>query len=68
MSKREFTEEQKEARKEARKKYEKNMVEHVKFRVHKGKRDLIQRCAEKNNESVNAMLNRLVDDEIKKVL
>lgn len=57
-----------EAQKKAHKKYETEKVEHVKFRVPKGKRALIQECANKNNESVNAMLNRLVDEEITKVI
>ena len=57
-----------EANKNALKKYESEKGEQVKFRVPKGKRALIQECANKNNESVNAMLNRLVDDEISKVL
>lgn len=57
-----------EAQKKAHKKYEADKIEHVKFRVPKGKRALIQECANKNDESVNAMLNRLVDEEIKSVL
>lgn len=55
-------------RKEASARYEKNKVESIRFRVKKGKRIQIQKCANKNNESVNAMLNRLVDNEIQKVL
>ena len=58
----------KEAIKKAQREYEKNTVERVPFRVPKGKKDLIQKCAAKNNESVNEMLNRLADNEIKKVL
>lgn len=57
-----------EAQKRASKNYEENTVESVRFRVHKGKKQLIQKCANKNKESVNGMLNRLVDNEIKKVL
>lgn len=57
-----------EAQKQASKKWEDNNIESVRFRVPKGKRELIQECAIKNNESMNSMLNRLVDTEIKKVL
>ena len=56
------------AQKRAHAKYEAEKVDQIKFRVPKGKRALIQECANKNNESVNAMLNRLVDEEITKVL
>lgn len=55
-----------EAQKRASKNYEDNTVESIRFRVPKGKRKLIQECAEKNKESVNGMLNRLVDQEIEK--
>ena len=57
-----------EAQKRASKNYEENSVESVRFRVPKGRRKLIQECADKNNESVNGMLNRLVDKEINKLL
>lgn len=57
-----------ESQKRAFKNYEENTVENVRFRVHRGKKKLIEECANKNNESINGMLNRLVDDEIKKVL
>lgn len=57
-----------EAQKRASKKWEDENIESVRFRVAKGKKKLIQECAIKNNESVNSMLNRLVDTEIKKVL
>lgn len=57
-----------EAQKQASKKWEEENIESVRFRVPKGKRKLIQECAANNNESVNTMLNRLVDSEINKVL
>lgn len=57
-----------EKMKKSQAKYESEKVESVRFRVPKGKRDLIKECAEKNNESVNAMLNRLVDEELQKTL
>ncbi len=56
------------ALKDAQTKYEAEKVDSIRFRVPKGKKELIKKCAEKNEESVNAMLNRLVDDEIEKVL
>ena len=57
-----------DAQKKASAKYETEKTDNIRFRVPKGKRELIHTCAEKNGESVNAMLNRLVDREIKKVL
>lgn len=57
-----------DAQKKASAKYETEKTDNIRFRVPKGKRELIHACAEKNGESVNAMLNRLVDREIKKVL
>lgn len=56
------------ALKKAIAKYDKETMESIRFRLPKGKRDLVKKCAEKNNESVNSMLNRLVDEEIKKTL
>ena len=56
-----------DAQKKASAKYETEKTDNIRFRVPKGKRELIHACAEKNGESVNAMLNRLVDREIKKV-
>ena len=55
-----------EARKKANRKYEEEKTESIRFRVPKGKKEKIQQCAEENGESVNAMLNRLVDKEIAK--
>ena len=57
-----------DAQKKASAKYETEKTDNIRFRVPKGKRELIHACAEKNGESVNAMLNRIVDREIKKVL
>ena len=54
-----------EAQKRADEKWRKEKIERITFRVPKGKRDLIQRCAEINGESVNSLLNRLTDAEIK---
>ena len=55
-----------DAKRKANKKYEEDKTESIRFRVPKGKREKIQQCAEENGESVNAMLNRLVDKEIEK--
>lgn len=50
----------------SKKKWESGSVEHITLRVSKGKRELVQKCAEINNESVNQMMNRLLDREIEK--
>lgn len=55
-----------EALSRAKKKWEADSVEHITLRVPKGKRELVQKCAEANDESVNQMINRLLDEEIKK--
>lgn len=57
-----------EAQKKAINKYECEKIEQVRLRVPKGKRAIIKKCADLNGESVNGMINRLIDDEIKKVL
>ncbi|MGN1406458.1 MAG: hypothetical protein ACI4WM_09290 [Erysipelotrichaceae bacterium] len=55
-----------EALKRAKKKWESEKVEQLTVRVKKGKRQVIADCAAKNHESVNRMLNRLIDEELKK--
>lgn len=55
-----------QAQKNASQKYESEKLESVRFRVPKGKRAKIKACADKTGESVNEMLNRLTDEEIKK--
>ena len=57
-----------EAQKRAIRKWESEKAESIRFVVPKGKRAIIKECAITNNESVNGMLNRLVDEEIKRVL
>lgn len=57
-----------DAQKQASKKWEDENNESIRFRVPKGRRKVIQKCAAANDESVNTMLNRLVNKEIKKVL
>ncbi len=53
-----------ESQKKARDKWLADKVEEVKFRVPKGKKALIQALATKNGESVNGLLNRLVDEAL----
>ena len=55
-----------EALSKAKKKWEAGAVDHITLRVPKGKRELVQKCAEASNESVNQMINRLLDTEIHK--
>ena len=51
-----------EAMNRAVKKYDKEKIDRVAMRVPKGKKDIIQAHAEKQGESVNAFLNRAVDE------
>lgn len=55
-----------EAQKRAHKKYEQTTIEQVTFRVPRGTKAKIAKCASKNKESVNKFLNRLVNKEITK--
>lgn len=54
----------KEARDRASKKYESEKVDRVMLRVPKGKRETIQTHAETTGESVNAFINRAIDETI----
>ena len=56
-----------EYQKRASEKYDNEKVDNIRFRVPKGKKDLLKMCAEVNGESVNEMLNRLTDEEIKRL-
>lgn len=47
-------------------KYVKKMYEDVRFRVTKGKRAVIQAHAQSQGESVNAFLNRAVDETMER--
>lgn len=51
-----------DAQRKARDKWLKEKVEEIKFRVPVGKKSLIQEHAAKNGESVNAFLNRAVEE------
>ena len=39
-------------------------IDEIKLRVRKGNKNLIKKYAESNNETVNGMLNRLLENEI----
>lgn len=57
-----------EARKQANKKWNdanmKDRYDRIQLVVHKGKKEKIQACAKMNGESVNNLINRLIDAEI----
>lgn len=53
-----------EAQKKAVKKYNEKSYDELKVRVKKGSKDIIQRHANSNNETVNRMINRLLENEI----
>lgn len=55
-----------EAQKRAHKKYEHTTIEQVTFRVPRGTKARIAKCASKNKESINKFLNRIVNKEIKR--
>lgn len=56
-----------DAQKRASQKWEKEKVDQFILRLPKGKKELLQICAEINGESANAMINRLIDEEIDKL-
>lgn len=53
-----------EAQKKAVKKYNEKAYDEIKVRVKKGSKDIIQKYAESRNETVNGMINRLIEKEI----
>ena len=55
-----------EAQKKALKKWESEKTDRIALRVPKGKKELISKCAQENKESISGMINRLIDDELKK--
>ena len=55
-----------DARRRANEKWLKEKVEEVKFRVQKKKKAVIQEHAAAKGESVNAFLNRAVDEALKR--
>ncbi len=56
-----------EAQKKAVKKYNTKTYDEIKLRVKKGNKDIIQKHAELNNETVNGMINRLLENEIPEI-
>ena len=55
-----------EARKRANEKWQKEKVEDIRLRVPKGKKERIQAHAARHGESVNAFLNRAVDETMER--
>ncbi len=55
-----------EAQKRASNKYEKEKVDSILVRVPKGMKDKITKKAKDNGESVNEMINRLIEKELRK--
>lgn len=55
-----------DAQKRARDKWLNEKVEEIKFRVPKGKKELIQQHAADQAESVNAFINRAVDEAMER--
>jgi hypothetical protein len=51
-----------EALKRASKKYDEEKIDRIPMRVPKGKKEIIQKHAAERGESVNAFLNRAVDE------
>ena len=55
-----------EALKRAVKKYNQEKVDRIPMRVPKGKKEIIQAHAAKRGESINAFLNRAVDETMER--
>ena len=55
-----------EAQKKASEKWQHEKVDDIRFRVAKGKRAVIQAHAQSQGESVNAFLNRAVDETMER--
>lgn len=53
-----------EAQKKAVKKYNEKSYDEIKVRVKKGNKDIIQKHAESKKETVNGLINRLLEEEI----
>lgn len=56
-----------EAQKRATAKYNAKAYERIELRVNKGKKELISKAAKANGESVNALINRVIDQEIERL-
>jgi predicted HicB family RNase H-like nuclease len=55
-----------EALRRASRKYDEEKIERIPMRVPKGKKEIIQAHAASQGESVNAFLNRAVDEAMKR--
>lgn len=53
-----------EAQKKAVKKYNEKAYDEIKVRVKKGNKNIIQEYADSKQETVNKLINRLLEDEI----
>lgn len=53
-----------ESQKKAVKKYNEKSYDEIKLRVKKGNKEIIQQYAKSNSETVNGMINRLLENEI----
>ena len=56
-----------ESQKKAVKKYNEKAYDEIKLRVKKGNKEIIQNYASSNNETVNGMINRLLENEIPEI-
>ena len=56
-----------EAQKKAVKKYNEKNYDELKVRVKKGTKEIIRKYAEKKKETVNGMINRLLEEEIPEI-
>lgn len=56
-----------EAQKRAVKKYNEKSYDEIKVRVKKGNKDIIKKYADSNKETVNEMINRLLETEIPEI-
>ena len=56
-----------EAQKKAVKKYNEKAYDEIKVRVKKGSKIIIQKHAESQNETVNGLINRLLENEIPEI-
>lgn len=56
-----------EAQKKAVKKYNEKTYDELKVRVKKGTKEIIQKHAEQKKETVNGMINRLLEKEIPEI-
>lgn len=55
-----------EARRRANEKYNAKTYEEIKFRVRKGKKEVIKAHAESNGESLNGFINRAVKETMER--